>query len=222
VGHQVVAIIPPAIALRTNPSGSPVRWNPCSAVHYRTNLAEAPPNAATDLDAAIAKVSAATRIRLVDDGSTTTIPNRASQASAARDRSPVVITWATPAETDLLAANFTGPLGVHELGVGGASELTDPATGHGVYVTGLVVIDARASGHLAPGFGPLSLGVLLMHELGHLVGLGHTFDTTDIMNPVQQATKDGTWGAGDLAGLDRLGIASGCLQVPHRTTTVVL
>jgi hypothetical protein len=208
--------------LRTNPSGSPVRWNPCAPVHYRTNLAEAPPNAPADLYEALARVAGATGIRFVNDGTTTVIPDHHYEQQEALHRDPVVIAWATPAETDILGQPIPLPLGEHELGVGGPSALIDSVTGHGVYVSGTVVIDSAASAGLAPGFGPQSLGALLMHELGHLVGLGHTLDTDDIMNPVQQPTKDGTWGPGDLAGLSRLGTGSGCLRVPPRSTTVVL
>jgi hypothetical protein len=208
--------------MQTNASGSPVRWNPCAPLHYRTNLTEAPTNAAADLAEALAKVTEATGIRFVDNGATTVIPDHHYEQQEARSRYPVVIAWATPGETDILSQPFPLPLGAHELGIGGPAALIDPATGHGVYVSGTVMIDSAASAALAPGFGPQSLGVVLMHELGHLVGLGHTMDTTDVMNPVQQPTKDGTWGPGDLAGLTRLGIDSGCLRVPARTTTVVL
>jgi hypothetical protein len=207
--------------LHTNPSGTPMRWNPCGPVHYRTNLAEAPRNAADDLAQAIEKVSGATGIRFVDDGSTTTIPDSRSEQRATTQRSPVVIAWATPGETDLLTQPPLAGLGVHELGIGGPGALIDPATGHGVYVSGIVVIDSAASTHLAPGFGPGSLGVVLMHELGHLVGLGHTDDANEIMDPIVQPAKDGTWGAGDLAGLSRLGVESGCLHAPGRGASVV-
>jgi hypothetical protein len=208
--------------MQTNPSGSPMRWNPCAPVHYRTNLTEAPATAAADLTEALAKVTEATGIGFVDDGATTVVPDHHYEQQAARGRYPVVIAWATPGETDILSQPFPLPLGTHELGVGGPAALIDPVTRHGVYVSGTVVIDSAASASLAAGFGPRSIGVVLMHELGHLIGLGHTLDTAEIMNPVQQPTKDGSWGPGDLAGLARLGVASGCLRVPSRTTTVVL
>ena len=44
---------------------------------------------------------------------------------------------------------------------------------------------------------------------------------TQIMNPVLQPTKSGEWGTGDLAGLARLGMTSGCLKVPSGRVTVL-
>jgi hypothetical protein len=41
------------------------------------------------------------------------------------------------------------------------------------------------------------------------------------MNPVLTPAKGGDWGTGDLAGLARLGGASGCLKVPSRNITVL-
>ena len=210
--------------MRTNPSGSPTRWNPCAPIHYRTNLTEAPPSASAEVSYALQQVASATGLRFVDDGTTTTIPTTQYETVASAHRAPVIIAWATSAQTDLLRQSPPlAALGmVHEVGVGGPGVIIDPVTGHGVYVTGMVVIESQASATLNVGFGTHSIGVVLMHELGHLVGLGHTTATDDIMNPVVQDTKDGTWGPGDLAGLRRLGIASGCLTVPSRHTVTIV
>ena len=85
--------------------------------------------------------------------------------------------------------------------------------GHEVYVTGLIVIDSSQNAKLAPGFGATSLGAVLMHELGHVVGLDHVTDTAQIMYPTV-TDKPAVYAAGDLAGLQQLGRANGCLAVP--------
>ena len=54
-----------------NADGTPVRWNPCQAIHYQVNLDNAPPNALADTKESIARVSSATGIRIVYDGPTT-------------------------------------------------------------------------------------------------------------------------------------------------------
>ena len=154
-----------------------------------------------DLTTALQLLATATGLKFVNDGTTTVIPSTRYGADASGHPKPVVIAWATPAQTDGLGVTFSGPLQPHELGRGGASARVDPFTGHGVHVSGSVVIDAQASAILKPGFGPGGVGVLLLHELGHLVGLGHVNDPTQIMNPVLVPTKTGAYGAGDLAGL---------------------
>ena len=202
--------------LRLNPNGSPVRWNPCQAVHYRTNLSEAPTNAAGDLAGAIDRISEATGLRFINDGTTRVIPSTTYGVDSHLNAKPAVIAWATAAQTDGLGTTgvTSGLLTTHELGRGAAKVLIDSVTRHGVAVSGSVVIDADASRFLRPGFGTDSLGVVLMHELGHLVGLGHIEDPNDIMNPTITPTVIGTWSSGDLAGLARLGASSGCLTVP--------
>ena len=89
----------------------------------------------------------------------------------------------------------------------------DQVTGHEVYVAGSVVISSAASG-LADGFGPGGAGVLLLHQLGRLVGLGDTQDPLEVMNPDVLSTQVNGLGPGDRAGLKRLGSESGCLKTP--------
>jgi len=208
----------PATASWLSTGAAPRRWNPCSTIHYVTELGAAPAYAPDDLQAALVQVSAATGLHFVDDGTTTVWPGTGSEFDSAGHPKPVVIAWATPEQSAHLGT-LPGEVAGSELGRAGPGSLVDPVTGHGVYVTGMVVIDSRAAA-LPPGFGPGALGVVLLYELGHLVGLGHVSDPTQVMNPDLVPSKDGTYGAGDLAGLARLGAASRCLRVPSRRTAV--
>ncbi len=65
-----------------------------------------------------------------------------------------------------------------------------------------------------PGFGAgRRWGNVVLHELGHLLGLDHSEHPGEVMH----ATVDqgaGDWGPGDLAGLAHLGREAGCLRVP--------
>lgn len=86
-----------------------------------------------------------------------------------------------------------------------------------VYVTGSVVISSAASA-LPAGFVPGGAGVLLLHQLGRLIGLGDIQSSAEIMNPGVLSTKVTALGPGDRAGLKRLGTESGCLEPPANGT----
>lgn len=89
----------------------------------------------------------------------------------------------------------------------------DEATDQGIYVTGSIIIGAGAA-DLPEGFGPGGAGVLLLHQLGRLVGLGDVSDPSQVMDTGVLSTRVTALGAGDLAGLKRLGRESGCLKTP--------
>jgi hypothetical protein len=90
----------------------------------------------------------------------------------------------------------------------------DETTGHGIYVTGVIVV-SDAARDLPGGFGPGGLGVLLLHALGHLLGLGNVGDQSQVMGTQTLTSKVTRLGQGDIAGLRCLGVGSGCLQAPH-------
>lgn len=212
--------------LQVNRSGTPVRWNPCGTVHYQLDLASAPSWAETDIGDAISSISMATGIQFAYDGPTNQFPDgQVPVGAGASEPPPVVIAWADLAQTQQLNLAEPGP-GTPPGGRGSAATpgvdslartypvmAKDDASGHGVYVTGSVVIGAAASS-LSDGFGPGGAGVLLLHQLGRLVGLGDVSDPSEVMNTDVLATRVTGLGRGDLAGLARLGARSGCLKEP--------
>jgi hypothetical protein len=198
--------------LARNRSGTPVRWNPCSPIEYQTNLAAAPAYAQADLTAALARVSQASGLRFVYEGSTDYFPADGPLIDPT-DQLPVQIAWATPAQTAQDRVQF-GP--VRDTWPGRVQPVVaeDEITGHGVYVTGSVIIESPAS-RLAAGFGPGGLGNLWLHEIGGLVGLADVSTPGEVMNPEAASTQAGL-GAGDLAGLQRVGSQGGCLMTPKQ------
>lgn len=195
-----------AYTLHKNSNGTVTRWNPCDgAIHVRVNPTGGGIGALSDAQAALKALSTSTGLKFVYDGTTTFIPrstNAGSQPAA------VVIAWGTRSQTDYLGTGAIGEGGWRSSGVS-----TDGVHWTWKITKGFVVVDPAAK--VTPGFGRgVSRGALLMHELGHVAGLGHTTDTLQVMAPVLSSSSYSGWGSGDRAGLVKVGATQGC--VPAR------
>ena len=178
------------------PNGAnPGRWNPCVGLHYSINASKAPAGGVEDLQEAIRRVGSATGINFVYDGPTTAVPNNGDNSTV------TVIAWAAPGESNMLTGNAAGIGGASGISSGGYIRLT----------RGFVVIDSTRN--VAPGFGGgVTQGALLMHELGHMVGLDHSGDQAQIMYPSVTSRTPADWGAADRNGLAEVGANKGCLN----------
>jgi predicted small secreted protein len=179
---------------------SMIRWSPCRPIHYVVRHDREPlggPDLVTD---AIREISKDTGLRFVNDGSTDEKPSgdRATVDKARYgDRwSPVLIAWATVAEAPELKGDVDGYAGPRAGDDGDGRHL----------VTGQVVLDeVQLTGR--SGRARLAVYLTMLHELGHLVGLAHVQDRTQLMYPVLGARS---LGKGDLRGLAFAGRGS-CL-----------
>ncbi|WP_156035414.1 matrixin family metalloprotease [Terrabacter tumescens] len=140
-------------------------------------------------------MSRASGMHLVVRGSTTRRPT----AEWGRRREsgrwpPVLVAWSRPDGKTLswgASASTT-------------TFVTKSAASRLVYVSGQIVLNVEHSAVYGPGFGTAqSLGILFEHELGHLLGLAHVSDRTQVM--FDTAGNASTLGDGDRAGLRRLG-----------------
>ncbi len=183
-------------------SASPVAYDPCRPIHYVVNSADAPPGASQLLAQAIQRVHTATGLEFVDDGATTepAAQNRLPfEPTRYGDKwAPVVIWWTSPSQMPVLAGDVAG-----EGGSTWTQASADSPTE--VYVTGFVALDGpQLAQIMSEPDGHDRAKAVILHELGHLVGLAHVHDPTQIMNPVNEpGTTD--YAAGDLDGLHQLG-----------------
>jgi hypothetical protein len=186
----------------------PVRFNPCEPIHYVVNAALAPPGAVDDFRAAVRLLEQATGLSFVDDGPTDEryeISRQRSQPERYGPRwAPILVVWDNGQRHRMDASNPAG----------GVSSPVD-----GVSVTGALIVnvDTLIDGKFPPtGFGEGGTwGRVFLHELGHIVGLGHVARSDQIMFSelgVQKGRAE--YHAGDLAGLRLIGREAGCLPTP--------
>lgn len=196
--------------LQTDPvTGDPVRYNPCEAIHYVIDRSAAPEGAVGDLQDSIRLFEGAMDVDMVFDGFTEEVAS-ADRRSYQPDRygkrvwAPLLFAWVAPA--DLLQPDD------QSVGSAGSAYAVNEQ-GRYVYVSGVITFNAEA--RLLNGFelGD-SWGDVALHELGHIFGLAHVEDDTQVMYP-DVTGGEARLGAGDLAGLERLGRAGGCLETPR-------
>ena len=61
------------------------------------------------------------------------------------------------------------------------------------------------------GYGHTTWVPIVLHEMGHVLGLDHVTDNNQVMYSGEYGSDQPTYGLGDLAGLYAVGAAQGCL-----------
>ena len=182
------------------PGDQVVAYDPCRPIHYVVRPDGAPAGGQQLLEQAVAEISAATGLQFINDGATTEAPRQDRQPYQP-DRygerwAPVLITWSTPTEYPQLAGEVAG--------LGGSTSMQVNNSAY-AYVTGLIALDTPDMQQTLqhPG-GSDIVRAVIMHELAHVLGLGHVEDPTQLMYGLSTGHNTAL-AAGDRAGLARLG-----------------
>jgi hypothetical protein len=194
-------------ATYTDSSGLPARWDPCRPIPYVVSPRRLGASARRDLDEALRRISAASGLRFEHLGDVDEEPARrrsAYQPERYGERwAPLLVAWVGPGETDMAIGRK----------VPGTSMVVAVANhAGGSLVSGQVVLHRDRP--MAEGFGPgLSRGKVLLHEIAHVLGLGHVDDPQQVMHP-KVTGGPATLGTGDRTGLAALGARRGCHPAP--------
>src|SRR3954453_9331024 len=192
-----------AFGLLRRDHGHTVTWEPCRPIHYVIRTAEESALFDALLQQAIREVSDATGLKFVSDGTTgeQLLRDPGQRMPYQRQRygdrwAPVLISWSDPAESPALAgteAGFAAPVPWAPPG--------EPQR----FVSGIVALSMPALDTLyARPHGATLVRDVMLHELGHLAGLDHVTDKSQLMYPTLTHPLPG-YGAGDLAGLAAVG-----------------
>ena len=188
-------------------TSSYARWNPCQTIGYRVNAGQATAGALRDVKEAFQRLSQATGFRFAYRGNTRGVPSLGSNSWYPSD-TDIVVAWARPTQSTLLAA-YSGAVAVGAAVTSGGYAQSD-GTSVSKIVKGAVVVDSRRT--YRGGFGSgKTRGDIVLHELGHTMGLGHVGSTSQIMYPYV-TTGLARLGEGDLEGLYKRGARLGCVE----------
>lgn len=202
-----------------------IRWSPCQVtstgtvthvITYRVNPA-GHSSRITLVKAALAKVTTATGLRFRYLSTTRYVPRDAvihypsgnqyvfdAAQERAKTGAELVVAWAPKWATNLLSGSEAGS---------GTASWSASASSQLRIVQGAVVL--RTGVPLLSGFrAGESVGTLLLHELGHAVGLGHVGIRSQVMYPTIGTWSPAGYGSGDRSGLHLLGRAAGCFRTP--------
>jgi hypothetical protein len=185
--------------------GYRVQFDACTPVRWRLNNHNAPSGVGREVRRAVKQLAKSTGIKFVYAGRTRAIPG---SDRAWPNNTNMVIAWASPNQTNW-------PLQGDIIGVGGQLATAEARNGDGqrayeIVQSGLVLDNTFRA---PAGFrGPNARGAIIAHELGHVAGLGHTNQVAQLMYPSARNPNGGVYQAGDLTGMRKVGLSTGCLE----------
>lgn len=173
------------------------RWNPCTPIEWRFHEGGGFAGSLQVVNRALLEISRGTGLVFDYRGTTPKTPIRDDTSRVA----DLVIGWTTPSEVPQLSGATAG--------YGGASA-SGPDERHLEINQAAVALDQTES--LAESYadtGRVAWGQVMLHELGHSVGLSHTSASDELMFGTA-TTANARLGRGDLRGMELVGLARGC------------
>jgi Matrixin len=190
---------------------APIRWNPCGSITYAVNTAGAGGRRVLrDLDVALERVTRATGISFVPAGT-----SRESFEGAYRRmrygrfgrKAELIVIWVDHDDYRDITRHLRG---LHS-SIAFAKTMAGLYANRDEYFGGIIVMDSDANPFLGFSY-RYAHGTVLLHELGHIMGLAHVKDRDQVMyrgSDPNYSVDD--FGPGDREGLRRLGHEAGCL-----------
>jgi hypothetical protein len=188
---------------------APVAYDPCRVIRVVINERTMPAGAKGLVQDVLEEVGLWTGLSFEVEGPTDegASGDRADyQPAKYGDRwAPVLVVWSDPGEDPVLEGGVAGNAGSHFI-----------ETRHGaVYVTGRVSLDGPDLGRIIAAGGRRGrdyAGDIIRHEVGHLVGLAHIDEPSELMFPEGRPRRKFGYGPGDVRGLYELG-GGACIPV---------
>lgn len=185
-------------------------WDSCSGpITWKFNPASAPSGGLEQVTGSFDRVHLATGLDFVYAGTTDVTPQPSDPGASGAD---IVVGW-------IGGQTFAQRHG-SAVGVGGAAYWRDQRLFNGTRVNrafeGGVVLNAGYNDRLGNGFGSgTTWGDVLMHEIGHVIGLGHVGSDKQMMFG-RITARAARWGAGDLTGFRKVGDTMGCVTAGNQ------
>jgi hypothetical protein len=171
----------------------PVGYSPCEPVRVVLNDTDAPEGAAGLVEDALVEVSDLTGLKLVLEGRTDDLPT--TDGSRPLD-APALVAWTDPEQVPALEGRVAG--------LGGSTAVEIPMRNRAWLRTGQVALDTPdLESILDRPDGTDQAYAIILHELGHLVGLDHTSDSAQLMHSENVGVD--AFQPGDRRGLAKLG-----------------